>query len=177
MRKTVDSSTKMQFHRKSKRRKKQQNRFKFHNIKLKRGQLLHRKNTQKSLPANEASESAIQLRRAYYPYYLRKRPFWSSRRRYDQYDDLDYDYILPMKFSTRNFYYDDLYEDEEEYNRRTYFPFKRGYGYRNGGYQHKPSSYNLFPFLTMFGIIGLLLNFGLGKLIDENNLQLLFFII
>ena len=159
----------MKPHRKSKRRKKQKTRFNFDNIKLRKRRFRNRKNIIKSSPVNEASGSAIDFRRANYRSYLSKRPFKSSRRKYDDYEDIEYDYILPIKFSTTNYYYDDLYNDEEERNRRTYFPFKRGYGFQNGGYHHKTSSYDLLPFLTMLGIIGLLLNFGLGMLNEEKN--------
>lgn len=150
---------KMQLHRKSKRRKNRRYGYQLKNVKKYKNKISNHTKIKKSYQRNEASGSAIYLRKIYYPLYTRKRPFWSSHRRYDEYEDLDYDYSLPIKFSSRNFYYDDLYDYEDELNRRTYFPYRHGYG----GYHHKPSSNSLIPILTILGIIGLLMNFGLGK--------------
>ena len=154
----------MQFHRKFKRRKKQKTRSKFNRVNL-QGNKLRNQKSKKRLSQNKASESTIYLRRFDYPFYSRKRPFGPSQRRYDHYEYIDYDYALPIKFSSRNYYYDDLYDYEDELNRRTYFSFKRGYG----GNHHKPNSYNLLPLLTILGLVGLLLNLGLGKKTKKNN--------
>lgn len=153
----------MQLHRKFKRRKKQKTRSKFNRVRLQGNKLRNHKSNKKLRSHNNASESKIYFRRSDYPFYSRKRPFRPSQRRYDNYEYIDYDYALPIKFSSRNYYYDDIYDYDDEYNRRTYFTFKRGYG----GHHHKPSSYNLLPLLSILGLIGLLLNLGLGKIKTE----------
>ena len=153
---------KMQLHRKSKRRKTQRYGHQSKKVKDHKNKISNQRYIKKSHPRIDAHESTIYMRKLYHPSYSRTRPFWSFHRRYDEYEDLDYDYVLPIKFSSRNFYYDDLYDYEDEFSRRTYFPPKHGYG----GYRHKPSSYNLIPILTLLGIIGLLMNLGLGKIID-----------
>ena len=155
---------KMQLHRKSKRRKKKRYGHQSKNVKGHKNKISNQRYIKNSHPRIDAHESTIYMRKLYYPSYSRKRPFWSSHQRYDEYEDLDYDYVLPIKFSSRNFYYDDLYDYEDEFGRRTYFPPKHGHG----GYRHKPSSNNLIPILTLLGIVGLLMNLGLGKI---NNLR------
>ena len=150
----------MQLHRKFKRRRKQKARSKFNRVKLQGNKLRNHKLVKTSFSRNKASGSTIYLRKFDYPYYSRKRSYGPSHQRSNDYEYVDYDYTSPIKFSLRNYYYDDFYDYDDEYNRRTYFHFKRGYG----GNHHKPSSYNLLPLLAMLGLVGLLLNLGLGKI-------------
>ena len=83
---------KMQIHRKSKRRKNQRYGHQFKKVKRHKNKISNQRNIKNSHPRIDATESTIYTRKIYYPFYTRKRPFWSSHSRYDEYEDLDYSF-------------------------------------------------------------------------------------
>ena len=148
-----------------------------YDLKTLRRKLKVQRGRKNNLAQNDAKESKHYLRKIYFPSYARNRPSWSSNRRYDDYDDQYYDYVVPIDILPEDYYYWDEY-DERQYNRRHYIPLERDYGYKGGGYTHQKPSYNgykggsyrrqkvsfdLFPLLALLGMVGLLFNLGLGK--------------
>ena len=115
---------------------------------------------------NENRESVIFIRRLKYPYNVKNRQAWSSRRHYDEYEDLYYDYddyMEPIEFQTSDYYWD-VYDDERRFARRQYLPLERTYRYGGGGYPYQKSSDSLLPILALLGILGILFNLVLGKI-------------
>ena len=114
----------------------------------------------------DQSASVVFVRKLRYPSYLRKKQRWPTHRSYNDYGyedyDIDYDYFLPIEFQTRD-YYSDLYDDQNSYDYREYYPLNRAYGYEGQGYRHQKTEYPIFPLLALFGFLGILLNIGLGN--------------
>ena len=120
----------------------------------------------KFAPKPDQSASVVFVRKLRYPSYLRKKQRWPTNRSYNDYGyedyDIDYDYFLPIEFQTGDYYFD-LYDDQNNYDYREYYPLSRAYGYEDQGYRHQKKEYPIFPLLALFGFLGILLNIGLGN--------------
>ena len=73
----------------------------------------------------------------------------------------DYDYIFP-EFLQDDYYSGNMYDDIVS-NRRHYRPFRGGYGYRGGRYYAPKLSNYLLPLFCLVGLLGLIINLGIGK--------------
>ena len=122
--------------------------------------------SRKFAPKPDQSASVIFVRKLRYPSYLRKKQRWPTHRSYNDYGyedyDIDYDYFLPIEFQTGDYYFD-LYDDQNNYDYREYYPLSRAYGYEDQGYRHQKKEYPIFPLLALFGFLGIILNIGLGN--------------
>ena len=100
-----------------------------------------------------------------YPFAARDKIQWTSRPRYDVPEDWsmvqNYDYIFP-EFLQEDDYSGNMYDDIVS-NRRHYRPFKRGYAYRGGRYYAPKSPNYLLPIFCLIGLLGIIINLGIGK--------------
>ena len=112
---------------------------------------------------HDGNDAIISQRRFRYPSFVRKNPFWSFRRSYDEGEEPDYDYVFPIELQTGDGFWNT--NDDSSYNRRHYLPLERNYGYGGGGYGSQRSSHYLLPIFGFLGLLGIVFNLGLGKTI------------